>query len=261
MPGAPGAGAGAAAMTKKEAAAVATAPRACRTGECHESSLRACADEAGHGRLCTLPFGHVHDFANLSCVTCRLTPGSRPPGSRRSRDRLVAVGSGLGRLRGIGGLRAIGGSATSAATAADVSADSASTSSATSSAASLATGQQHGVLRGLVLEVLRVVAGHLVAGLAAATSGGSVVLQTSVAFQHRVWKRQPLGGEIGEGTSPLSRMRSLLAPRRLRVRHRHRRHQRLGVRVHRRLVQRRRGPPARRSCRGTSPRSGPRRAG
>ena len=30
-----------------------------------------------------------------------------------------------------------------------------------------------------------------------------------------MWKRQPLGGEIGEGTSPLSRMRSLLAPRRL----------------------------------------------
>ncbi len=35
--------------------------------------------------------------------------------------------------------------------------------------------------------------------------------QICVAFQHRVWNRQPLGGEIGEGTSPLSRMRSLLA--------------------------------------------------
>src|SRR6476469_3873205 len=46
-------------------------------------------------------------------------------------------------------------------------------------------------------------------------SGGSVVLQTWVAFQHRVWNRQPLGGAIGEGTSPRSRIRSLLAPRRL----------------------------------------------
>src|SRR6478752_9578244 len=45
------------------------------------------------------------------------------------------------------------------------------------------------------------------------SSGGSVVLQICVAFQHRVWKRQPEGGEIGDGTSPLSRMRSLLAPR------------------------------------------------
>lgn len=41
-----------------------------------------------------------------------------------------------------------------------------------------------------------------------------MVVQTCVAFQHRVWKRQPLGGAIGEGTSPLSRMRSLFAPRR-----------------------------------------------
>ncbi|CAM5307933.1 hypothetical protein SVIOM74S_01446 [Streptomyces violarus] len=38
-----------------------------------------------------------------------------------------------------------------------------------------------------------------------------MLLQICVAFQHRVWKRHPLGGAIGEGTSPLSRMRSLLA--------------------------------------------------
>ena len=40
-------------------------------------------------------------------------------------------------------------------------------------------------------------------------TGGAVVAQTSVAFQQRVRNRQPDGGLSGEGTSPLSRIRSL----------------------------------------------------
>ncbi len=41
------------------------------------------------------------------------------------------------------------------------------------------------------------------------TSGGSTVVQICVAFQHLSLIH--IGGEIGEGTSPLSRIRSLLA--------------------------------------------------
>ena len=58
--------------------------------------------------------------------------------------------------------------------------------------------------------------------------GGAVVAQTSVAFQQRVRNRQPDGGLSGEGTSPLSRIRSLrCAPSSVRRRG----HQRGGVRV------------------------------
>ena len=39
--------------------------------------------------------------------------------------------------------------------------------------------------------------------------GGAVVAQISVAFQQRVRNRQPDGGFSGDGTSPLSRIRSL----------------------------------------------------
>ena len=41
-------------------------------------------------------------------------------------------------------------------------------------------------------------------------SGGSVVMQRSVARGQRVWNRQPSGGLIGEGTSPVtvSRLRA-----------------------------------------------------
>ena len=42
-----------------------------------------------------------------------------------------------------------------------------------------------------------------------AALGGAVVAQISVAFQQRVRNRQPDGGLSGDGTSPLSRMRSL----------------------------------------------------
>src|SRR5579872_4929679 len=46
---------------------------------------------------------------------------------------------------------------------------------------------------------------------AIAINGGSVVAQISWAFQQRVRKRQPEGGLIGEGTSPVSRIRSRAA--------------------------------------------------
>ena len=39
-------------------------------------------------------------------------------------------------------------------------------------------------------------------------SGGSCAAQISCAFQHRVRNRQPDGGLIGLGTSPVSRIRS-----------------------------------------------------
>ena len=44
-----------------------------------------------------------------------------------------------------------------------------------------------------------------------ASSGGSSVRQTSCAFQQRVWKRQPGGGLVGDGTSPVSTWRFLAA--------------------------------------------------
>ena len=40
------------------------------------------------------------------------------------------------------------------------------------------------------------------------SSTGSSAAQRSLAFGHRPWKRQPFGGSIGDGTSPLSRIRS-----------------------------------------------------
>jgi hypothetical protein len=43
------------------------------------------------------------------------------------------------------------------------------------------------------------------------SSGGSSVRHTSCAFQQRVWKRQPGGGLVGDGTSPLSTWRFLAA--------------------------------------------------
>ena len=66
MPGAPGLGPGAAAMTKKEAAAVATAPKRAERESLMVSSLSSLYRYVGQGRLFTLPFGHVHDFANSS---------------------------------------------------------------------------------------------------------------------------------------------------------------------------------------------------
>ena len=64
------------------------------------------------------------------------------------------------------------------------------------------------------------------------SSGRSSAQRVGCAHGQRVWNRQPDGGLAGDGRSPVSRMRS----RRVlhdRVRHRHRRHQRPGVRVQR----------------------------
>ena len=73
---------------------------------------------------------------------------------------------------------------------------------------------------------------------ARATSGGSSVAQMSCAFQHRVRNRQPDGGLIGLGTSPVSSTRSRWrCSRRCGSGHRHRGHQRHRVRVPRLRVQ------------------------
>ena len=50
--------------------------------------------------------------------------------------------------------------------------------------------------------------------------------QRSWAWAQRVWKRQPVGGLSGLGTSPASRMRARWA---VGIGHRHGRQQRLGV--------------------------------
>ena len=66
-------------------------------------------------------------------------------------------------------------------------------------------------------------------------STGSSVEQIACALGHRVWKRQPDGGLIGDGTSPLRMIRSRVAlcP----GRPRDGRQQRVRVRVTRRAVQ------------------------
>ena len=42
-------------------------------------------------------------------------------------------------------------------------------------------------------------------------SGGTTSLHASIAQGQRVWKRQPCGGFIGEGTSPCKTMRRRVA--------------------------------------------------
>ena len=42
----------------------------------------------------------------------------------------------------------------------------------------------------------------------ASRRSGSIVRQSGIAYGQRVWKRQPEGGSIGLGTSPVSTMRS-----------------------------------------------------
>lgn len=41
---------------------------------------------------------------------------------------------------------------------------------------------------------------------------GACVAQIGIAFGHRVWNRQPDGGDSGEGRSPVSRSRSAASP-------------------------------------------------
>ena len=66
-------------------------------------------------------------------------------------------------------------------------------------------------------------------------SGGSTSAQIASARQHRVRNRQPVGGSIGLGSSPASTMRRRCVLAR-RIGDRHRRQQRLRVRMLRRSV-------------------------
>ena len=98
-----------------------------------------------------------------------------------------------------------------------------------------------------------------VVGLISA-SGGTTSLHASIAQGQRVWKRQPGGGLIGEGTSPCED--DALARRfDLRVGDGHRRDQRLRVGHQRVVVDASWRRRARRACRGTSRPRGRRRGG
>src|SRR6059058_5643112 len=104
MPGAPGFGPGAAAMTKKEAAAVATAPKRAERESPIVSSLRACTDQSDtddsslsrSGMCMTLPTCHALLVGWLLTVAFRFRRDGGVGDGHLGGGRLLGPGCGCG---------------------------------------------------------------------------------------------------------------------------------------------------------------------
>ncbi|GGY05617.1 hypothetical protein GCM10010510_59520 [Streptomyces anandii JCM 4720] len=91
MPGAPGVGAEEAATVRKESAAVTAAPKRAERDSAMSHPFRRAwiSGSHGQGRLCTPPFGHVHDFAKSSCAGFFENLGTGFTGQRTRRRQLA----------------------------------------------------------------------------------------------------------------------------------------------------------------------------